>query len=279
MRLTVLFAVLLPSLVLAQTADSAFNYNQLTDARGFAMGGAYRVLGSSADATDANPASLLAFKSYQVELTGGWDAKTHDGLGGLTFRDSQTSEVGAGLSYHLLSLKDALGNGHLSHVGTLALAIPVSQQVSLGVSGKYVHASDAHISAGTMDLGIDVQPAQGLFIGVAGHNLVNTNHPELARFYSAGVAYTQTIFAAEFDVTGDPGRDGGFKPTYSVGAEAVLGQEVPLRAGFQSDTLSGAKYVSAGLGFFGEGGALDLGYRHRTDASGETLLLSLKLQM
>src|SRR4051812_1048152 len=114
MRLTLLLSVLLPSLALAQAVDlSSFNYNQLTDARGFAMGGAYRVLGSSADATDANPASLLSFKSYQVELTGGWDPSQHNGMGGLTFRDSQTTDVGAGLSYHLLSLKDAAGDSHV----------------------------------------------------------------------------------------------------------------------------------------------------------------------
>jgi hypothetical protein len=281
MRLTLLFSFLIPSLALAQAVDSSsFHFDQLADARGFAMGGAYRVLGISADATDANPASLLALKTYQIELTGGWDFSRHNGLGGLVFRDSQEESVAAGLGYHYLSLKDAAGNAHAAHESTLAIAFPIADAVSLGLSGKYVHQSELpHINAATMDVGIDVQPMKGLFVGIAGHNVIDTNHPELARFYSAGIGYTQGLFDAEFDVTGDPWRDGGFKPTYSVGAEAVAGQTVPLRAGFQSDTLTGEKFISAGIGFFSEGGSIDFGYRHRTDAKGEVLVVSLKIQM
>ena len=280
MRLTLLLS-LLSTVALAQGLDrSSFDFDQLTDARGFAYGGAYRILGIGADATDGNPASLLAQKTYQIELTGGWDANRHNGMGAVAIRDSQTSDVGAGVSYHYLSLKDALGNSHSAHVGTLALALPFSDAVYLGFAGRFVHEADLpHINAATMDVGLEVQPAKGLFVGLSGHNLINTHHPELARYYVTGLGYTQGIFAAELDVSGDPWREGGFKPRYQVGAEAVVASAMPVRLGFDSDTLTGAKYVSGGLGFLSEGGSIDVAYRHRTDSNGEVVVVTIKMQM
>lgn len=277
MKLLLATLLLLPSLALAQVPL----FSQLTNARGIGMGGAYRGLGLGADATLGNPASLAALKTYQVELTGDWDFGLKDGYGGLSIRDSQTSDVGAGLDYHFLSIHDAAGNRRSAHLGTLALGFPLAKAVLLGVAGKYLYlpGDGAKISAATVDAGLVVQPVEGLSVGFSGHNLVDTHHAELARFYSGQLGYTAGLFSAEFDVSGDPGRDGGFKPLYNVGAEYVVSSSYPLEAGFAADTLTGARYVSGGVGAFGEGGGVDLAYRHQTNGDGRLLVLTLRLQM
>jgi hypothetical protein len=267
----------IPGLALAQVPGFA----TLTSARGIGMGGAFRALGMGADATLGNPASLETNQAYQFELTGGWDPGLKEGLGGLTIRDSTQQGVAAGIDYHYLSLHDAAGNRQSAHLGTLAVAFPLSQSVLLGVSGKYLYVpSDlSKVSAATLDAGFLVQPTPGLFVGLSGHNLLDTHHAELARFYSAQVGYTAGMFSAEFDVSGDPGSDLGFNPLYNVGAEYVAGQAYPLELGFAADTLTGAKYVSGGVGFFGQGGGLDLAYRHQTNGDGRLLMLTLRLSM
>lgn len=274
MRSLLATLLLLPSLALAQ----APTYSELTNARGVGMGGAYRGSGLGADAVLGNPAALAALKVYQFELTGAWDPKLHEGFGGVSIRDSQTSDVGAGADYHYLSVHDAAGNRRNAHLGTIAFGFPLAQAVLLGASGKYLYATDGkNISAATVDAGLVVQPMEGLSIGLSGHNLVNTHHVELSRYYSTQLAYTAGLFSAEFDVSGDPGRDGGLAPLYNVGAEYVLGSAYPLEAGFTSNTLTGAKYVSGGLGVFGEGGGLDLAYRHQTNGNSRLIVLTLRL--
>jgi hypothetical protein len=231
MKALLALLVLVPSLALAQV--SAFS--TLASARGIGMGGAFRGLGLGADATLGNPASLLANKSYQFELTGAWDPGLHEGFGGITVRDSSTTSTAAGLDYHFLSLHDALGNRVSAHLGTLAVAFPLSQAVQLGVAGKYLYVPRDvdKVSSATVDVGLLVQPTDGFFLGLSGHNLVNTHHAELSRFYSGQVGYTAGgVFAAELDVSGDPWRDGGFDPLYNVGAQYVAGPAYPLELGY-----------------------------------------------
>jgi hypothetical protein len=247
-------------------------------ARVIGMGSAFLATGTSAESADGNPATMTLVKAYQLNIDGAWDASSKAGYAGTTLRDSSTSTLAAGVDYHLISTGRG-GNRETSNLSTLSLALPVANALSLGLSGRYLlrTASTDRANAITMTAGAAVKFGEAVVLTVGAHNLIATLHPELPRFYSAGLGLNLGALVADVDLRSQ--LSDGFKPTVNVGGEYAINNVIPVRVGYQVDTRQSAQFFSGGLGFTSQGIGIDLAYRHQLQGgSSDLLVLSLRGQ-
>ena len=276
-----LCALLAPAVSGAQQALNVDTIRELGQARSYAMGGAYRAIGLGAEAVFGNPAALGLWRTYRIEATGSYDTAVKDGVGSIAVTDSASSPLAAGFAYNYLSLRPQTGrrNGHHTVLG---LSLPLSQNVFLGASTRYLVLSGApqSLNAAAVDAGLLVRLGQAFVTGVSAHNIVGTDTPLLAPYYSAHMGYVAGLFTVATDVRADFSGEGPTRWSYGAGLEYILGQAIPVRAGYAYDTLSRDSQLGVGAGFMTEGGGLDLAYKHDFSERGSRLLaLTFKIQL
>ncbi len=233
------------------------------------------------DGIYVNPGAIAARKRYSVEASALIDrrgADTVDQFIGGSVVDSQSSPVTAGFAYARASKGAYAGN-----VVNLAIAGPVYEKLFLGVSGKWLslHGPRA-VSAATVDAGIFWQVSEWVSVGAAGYDLVSVANEAVApRGAGAGIAVgsdrsVQLTADWRTDLDRVPGKSTN---RYATGIEVLLGNLVPVRAGFVKDETLDTRWWSLGVGLVTrEGVALDVGYRQSLDdPSARTIALALKL--
>lgn len=286
-RLTLLLTLLLSTLAHAQetTPDTsqeppAEDLRNILSARGYGMGGAWRALGVGAEAGTGNPAAVAAFRTYRIELTGGWDWVGKDADGMVAVADSATSALAAGVSYQIVSLGKGTQRA-TAHLNTVALAVPFGDALMIGVSSRYLLMRGARqANAITGDAGILVRPSDFLAIGVSAHNLIGTGNPELTRYYSAHAGVFAGLLTVAADVRADFVTNNRTTFTYSGGMEFILGQNVPLRAGYTWNGFTRASELGVGIGVLTGGGGFDLAYHHDFGGEkGHLVALTFKVQV
>jgi hypothetical protein len=253
--------------------------NDVMQARDFAMGGAYRALGYGTESVSGNPATLSLYKRYQVELGGAWDIPNGYGFGGLSVADSATSPVAMGVSYQLATFDSPYGR-NVAHLNTLGIAYPIFDWLHIGISARNQIITGPYATNSiTMGAGAAVKLFDVVVIGLSGHNLIDVASPLVQRFFAASVAANFGLFTATFEMRGDFNTT---TPRFSAGggAEYILAEYVPLRAGFVYDQMAGgAKYLSFGTGFFLQGSGIDIAWRHEFGGfNGNLIALTIKLQ-
>lgn len=235
------------------------------------------------DGIYVNPAALAARKRYSLEagvIVDRRGGQTVDRFIGGSVVDSMSAPVTAGVSY--LRAQEGRYTGSLVHA---ALAGPLREKLFLGVTGKWLSVDSAEgarsTSAATVDAGLLWQVSDLISVGGAGYNLVPIGNDEVAPMGAgAGVALGND---RSFQVTGDWRADfdraGKTTNRWAAGVEVLLGQLVPIRAGWTDDETLDAQWWSMGVGIVTRGGvALDVGYRQGIDdASARTVAATLKL--
>jgi len=260
-----------PTLALAQpTLD-------FMQARNYAMGGAYRALGIGAESIDGNPAAMGLRKRYEIDLAGALDTQTKFKFGSLALYDTQTSELGAGVSYHLVSL-DQGDQRRLGHEVTVALSYPLSQSIFLGASGHYVVENGPfHFTGFTMDVGLALKMSDSLSASISTHNIIDVHNSDLPHYYAFGLGYVKgpLIFAGDVRANFTSGNT-QYVP--GAGFEYVAGGSFPLRAGYAYDSRTSSHFASGGLGVFGDGAGIDVAYRHEFGGL-ESRLIALTIKL
>lgn len=280
LRPALLLAVsLFSTSALAQRSE---DLRDVMSARAYGMGGAYRALGLGTEAIMGNPAAMVLFPSYRVEATGGWDVAQKEGLLGVSIIDAATSRLGMGIDYHWVSVGRG-GARTSAHLSSLGVGLPISQVLLIGATARYLRLSgeSRYANSVTGDAGLLVRPSPAFSAGVSAHNLIDTDHEELTRYFSAHMGFLSGPLAVAADVRADFETDNRSTYTYSGGVEYITGQVLPLRAGYTYDGFTKASRLSAGVGFLTEGGGgIDLGYRHDLGGEkGRLLVLTVKLNM
>lgn len=280
-RLMLLLALCLSTTVHAQAEFE--DLREVQSARAIGMGGAYRALGLGTEAVLGNPAAMALWKTYRMEMHGAWDPHGKDASGAVSVLDAKTSDLAAGLDYHILSLRNGAGRT-TAHYSTLAFALPITPGVLVGSSVHYLKESGPLVNlanATTVDAGLLLRFSESLSAGFSAHNLIDTHNAELTRYYSAHVGYMAGLFSVAGDVRADFETAPKRVLTYNAGAEYILGQMLPVRFGYTYDGFRKSSRLGMGLGFLtGEGGGIDIGYRH--DLGGEKarmLAITVKLQV
>jgi hypothetical protein len=226
-----------------------------------------------------NPAAAGARKRYSVEgllLVDRRGADTATELYGGSVVDSLSGPVAGGFSY--LRAQRGEFTGSVWHV---MLAGPIAQDFHLGVSGKYLSVKGTrNASAATVDAGLFWQVADVFSLGVAGYDLVPIANELVAPVgVGAGVGIgSDRSFQLTADWRADFDRAGKTTNRWGAGVEVLLGQLVPLRAGWSKDEMLGTKWWSLGAGLVTQTGvALDVGYRQSLDdPSARTVAATLK---
>ena len=227
-----------------------------------------------------NPAAAGARKRYSVEglmFVDRRGAETAARLYGASVVDSLSSPVAGGFSY-VRAQRGAYTGG----VWHAAVSGPIAQDFHLGVAGKYLAVrGPENADAATVDAGLFWQVGELLSIGAAGYNLVSIANTAVAPM-GAGVGIgigSDRSFQVTADWRGDFDRAGKTTNRYGAGLEVLLGQLVPVRAGWSRDETLGTKWWSAGVGLVTQAGvAIDVGYRQSLDdSSARTVAATLKV--
>jgi hypothetical protein len=266
-----------PTLAFAQGEQPGVR--DLMQARNYAMGGAYRALGLGTESIDGNPAAMGLRKRYEIDLGGALDTETKFKFGSAAIYDTQTSELGAGVSYHLISVgRD--DRHRTAHQATLALSYPLSQGIILGASGHYVLENGAfHRSGITMDAGLALKLSDSLSASISAHNIIDVKNPDLTRYYAFGLGYVKGQVIAAADLRADF-TSGNTQYFPGVGFEYITGGNFPLRAGYSYDSRASSHFASGGLGLLGDSGGLDLAYRQEFGgAQSKLIALTIKLNL
>ena len=251
----------------------------LVGPRALALSGGIGIAASN-EGIFVNPAAAGARKRYSVEAMMLVDRRGADTAGqffGGSVVDSQTQPVAAGVSY-----VRAQRGAYTGSVWDLVLAGPVAQDLHLGVSGKYLAVKGpVNVEAATVDAGLFWQVAELLSIGAAGYNLVSIANEAVAPMGAgAGIGVgNDRSFQVTADWRADFDRAGKTTNRYGAGLEILLGDLVPLRAGWSKDETLGTRWWSIGAGLVTQTGvAIDLGYRQSLDdTSVRTVAATLKV--
>ncbi|MDB4974004.1 MAG: hypothetical protein JWN48_2345 [Myxococcaceae bacterium] len=275
-------------------ADRVVPPSRIESARGIALGSGVRAAASSSQAQADNPANLVLGGVYHLEGFAAYDPTfKRVGVGGSVV-DSMTSRVGAGASVRgLFGNNDAGDNG--GYEGRVGLGIPLIEQLSIGVAGRYAnfHVSDPHayperataqgapedrsfkLKHFTMDAAASLRPIPGLAISALAYNLVDTKSPLAPMLVGGSAAFSIAGFTLGGDVLVDLNKQKVFDgPKLFVGGgiEYMASGIAPLRLGYAYDQGRDQSFVTGGLGFVDPRFGAQFSLRQSVGAQRETSL-------
>jgi hypothetical protein len=290
--LAALVALALPvSPARADTPPPPGGIADLTGARALALG-AFTGVASGNDGIFVNPAATAASRRYSVESIFAMDRRGGTTVGkylGASVVDSLSSPVAAALAW--IKPIDGDQSGNL-FVGGLAGSLV--DRLYLGAQVRYYQIRQTvdgvrtdTVDAVTADAGLYWQVADYLTLGASGFNLVPTGHPGVTPRTAGvglGIGSDTSIklcldWRTNFD-TLDAAGQSHTTNRYAAGLEAMLGERVPLRAGWIKDETLATSWWSAGAGIITPNGvAIDVGYRQSLQAPEARIIdVSFKLQ-
>ena len=251
-----------PAIAAAQVVDSA---------RLIGLSDAQRALGNTNDAIYVNPAGLALGRAYSIEAGYLDDIRGSDRRFNASIVDSQAGPVAGGIGYTYSSRRPddvAAGEERLKgHRLDLSAATRLAEGLAIGMTTRYLRygrkegdVEQEGFDVFTMDVGLQWRLAESLSMGLVGYNLTNNERKELPIGWGAGIGYVLGAFSIESDIRYNAQIG---EPRYSAGAGFVIGNLVPLRAGFSYDRADRSIAVSGGLGLTSDRFAVDVGYRQR----------------
>src|SRR5690348_14713704 len=128
--------------------EYGYQYGEIEQPRTLAMGGAARAWGWSTSSINANPANLVAQRVYHFEALFGLDTKAHRLTFGGAIMDSITSKLALGVE----GAHTSLGNDSDPYQRAAldvkaAIAYPLSDKISFGLTGRYLRVTQDGIGA------------------------------------------------------------------------------------------------------------------------------------
>ena len=267
--LTLVLAGTLPAGAARADAPLPLGVADLMGARPLSVA-AYRGIAPGNDGIFLNPAGLAVRRRFASEVQYLYDGNA-DTTGGQWFSismvDSETSSVAGGVAATRFASGPWLG--WATH---LAMASPVAPGLYLGATGKYLTLGGPDgdsAKALSADAGLYWEVSPLVSLGLAGYNLLPAGHKQLMpRAVGAGLAVgTDRFIHLALDWRADFDRRPSTTHLLAIGAEVLVSDLVPVRAGFVKDDTLGGKWWSVGTGLVSASGvALDVGYRRSLDS-------------
>lgn len=264
-------------------------------ARGIALGTGVRASAISTSALAYNPAALVVGRSYNIEGLVDYmaDLKTV-ALGGAVV-DASTSRLAAGLSLRGFLSGD---NGMGGFDGRLGLALPLSDAISIGLSGRYLNVSQSGVllidgtrlssvtivKGFTLDASVRIAPVPTVQLELGSYNLIRLSGqlgaapgaPSLADAYAplilgGGASFVLAeMLVLGADVLVDTTSYSSAATTVGGGAEVLLANVLPLRAGYSYDVKRTQSSLSLGVGYADRSLGFDLSWRQDLGGIGDT---------
>ncbi len=261
-----------------------YNYSQIETARTAALGGAGRAFGSSIDALHSNPANMVASRVYHVAGLAQFWSKAQQQTFTVSVVDSvaSRSRLAGGISVSWL-FQDPDGLDRKARDVRGALALPVSDRISIGVAGRYLDLSqsgyprtrgvlppsvassglrgESMLKEFSVDAGVTLTPVDNFRIALVGTNLTDPGHSLLPLTFGGGAGFGTGLFTVEADFRADfttydetTYRSGG-------GLEVLAADRYPLRIGYGFDQGQESHALSAGAGYVSREFSVDATYR------------------
>ena len=260
------------------------------------MAGALQVWGGSTTAVFANPANLPLYRVYHLEGLAALGPEARRQSYGGAIADSSTSRLAGGFG-GTWSLMDPDGIKRQFTDLRLALAYPLGDRFSLGATGRFLRvgqkvaagplgaslASDGTreepiFSGFTFDAGAAVQISENIRVALSGRNLTAPGTALAPLALAGGVGWSNQTVTIEADSLVDFTTFGSARARLMIGAELLVADRFPLRAGYRYDDGMKTHAASLGAGYVERKFSVELGARRDVVADHPATLISLGIR-
>ncbi|AKU97573.1 hypothetical protein AKJ09_04237 [Labilithrix luteola] len=276
--------------------DQGYDLGEIPQPRAIAMAGAQEAWGGSTIAVFKNPANLPLYRVYHLEGLAAWGPEARRQTYGGAVVDSSTSRLAGGFG-GTWSQMDPDGIKRSWADLRLAIAYPLGDRLSIGVTGRYLRATqrvasgplgaslasdgtsgDPMVNEFTFDAGAAVSITEGLRLGVRGLNLTAPSSTLAPLALAGGIGYSNQTFTIEADTLIDFKTNESTRPRAMVGAEFLAADHFPLRAGYRYDDGTKTNAVSLGVGYIERKFSVEFGGRRDVSGDHPATLLSIGLR-
>lgn len=273
--------------------DQGYDLGEIPQPRAIAMAGAQEAWGGSTVSVFKNPANLPLYRVYHLEGLAAWGPEARRQTYGGAVVDSSTSRLAGGFG-GTWSQMDPDGIKRSWADLRLAIAYPLGDRLSIGVTGRYLRATqrvasgplgaslasdgtsgDPMVNEFTFDAGAAVSITEGLRLGVRGLNLTAPSTTLAPLAVAGGIGYSNQTFTLEADTLVDFKTFESTRPRVMVGGEFLAADHFPLRAGYRYDDGTKTNAVSLGVGYVDRKFSVEFGGRRDVSGDHQATLLSI----
>ena len=272
--------------------ENGYNYQEIETPRLTATNGATRALSSSTEALFDNPANMSIARFYHLSaLAQIWPESRRQSYGAAAVDSVGSSARVAGGVGATYNTQDTDGINRRWTDVRFALSYPFSDQLYMGVAGRYLALSQSglgplgpslasgglsgeHIVHGfTFDAGATFKPASGLALSVVGTNLSNPGNGFQPMGVAGGIGYGKELFSLEGDLAADFTTWDRTTVRAMAGGEVLAGDHFPLRAGYRYDDGAKSHSISGGLGYIDTTFAAEIAVRRVVSGEAATAIV------
>lgn len=252
-------------------------------ARGIALGTGVRASAVSTSALAYNPASLVLGKLYHIEGVVDYSSAWSGAALGAAVVDSSTSRVAAGIAFRGF-LSGDVGVGGID--GRLGLAFPFSEQVSIGLGGRYLdldydNVTDAGratqtglVQGFTMDASVRIAPVPALSIAALAVNFIDLDSSYAPVLLGGSIAYTAASIATfGLDTLVDISTFNTAGVNIGGGVEFLIANVAPVRVGYAFDTKRELHTLSGGAGYTDRSVGFDISIQQQLSGEKDTRVI------
>ncbi len=263
--------------------EVGYGYGEVVTPRIASLAGAGRATSIGTSALFINPANMAVGQRFHLEALAQIQPETRRQSYGGAVVDSNTSRIAGGLGVNW-STQDPDGVNRRWTDFRFALAAPLGDVVFLGLGGRLLTLSQDGatpfnsnsrfdpVSGGlyeenilntvTLDAGLTLQPIEGLFIGVTGHNLTNLDNGLMPLTGGLGVGYADQAFTLSADAVVESNSFSRATGRFMGGGEVLVAGHYAIRGGYRYDTGQLTHTLSGGFGYIDRRFAIEASAQH-----------------
>lgn len=279
------------------TIEQGYELGEIQHPRALAMAGANQAWGGSTTAIFVNPANLALYRVYHLEGLAAFGPEARRQSYGGAVADSSTSRLAGGFGGTWSSM-DPDGIKRQWADLRLTLAYPLGDRLSAGVTGRYLRAtqrtsagplgaslasdgtsSDPIFSQFTFDAGIAAAITEQLRIAVSGRNLTVPDTGFAPTVLAGGFGFSNQTITLEADALVDFTTFGSARSRFMAGAEALLADRFPIRAGYRYDAGMKTHAASVGAGYVDRQFSLEVGGRRDIVADHPATMIGVGIRL
>lgn len=243
-----------------------------------AMGSGSRATAIGTSALATNAANMPLARLYHVESTAATVAGSNNWSLGGAVADSVTNSLAAGMAFRYVLGGDG-NRAYSGWDGRLSIGMPLSEAISIGVSGRYVNLSADKKNADgdrigprargfTVDAAVRITLGDRFHIAALGYNLVDRNSELVPMLVGGSLGLNLTDYLSiGADLLTDLTTFEDVEFIAGGGIELLAGEAIPLRLGYRADTGRDRHQLTGSVGYVDQKVGIDFSLRQ--DISGD----------
>ncbi|MBX3210679.1 MAG: hypothetical protein KF850_01455 [Labilithrix sp.] len=276
--------------------EQGYDLGEVQHPRSVALAGAQQVWGGSTTAVFVNPANLALYRVYHLEGLAAFSPEAGRQSYGGAVVDSSTSRLAGGFG-GTWSQMDPDGVRRQWTDLRLSLAYPLGDRFHLGMTGRYMRvnqgtargpfgaslasdgtSSEPIVNEFTFDAGAAIAITEQLRFAISGRNLTAPGTSLLPVAVAGGLGWSNRTVSAEANTLVDFTTFGSARMRMMAGAEILLADRIPLRAGYRYDAGMRTHAVGLGAGYVDRRFSIEVGGRRDVVADHPSTMISVGLR-